>query len=83
MFQNFCAIIHHFTAITFDKEQLKKTAYKVLVWKLITIAFHRELSKKDCLQNIALGKAAWEFCSHVAMFIHACELGLLIGQSNQ
>ena len=43
------AIIHQLTAITFDKELLKKAACKVLVWKLITIAFHKELFKKNCL----------------------------------
>ena len=66
MCQNFCAIIHQLIAITFEK-----TACKVLVWKLITITFHRELSKKNCLQNIALKKDAWEFCSHVPMFMDA------------
>ena len=72
MFQNFCAIIHQLTAITFDEELLKKlpATYKVLFWKLITIAFHKELFKKNCLQNIALEKAAWEFRSHVPMFMH-------------
>ena len=73
MCQNFCAIIHQLTAVTFDKELLKKlpATCKVLVWKLITIAFHKELFKEDCLQNTALEKAAWEFCSLVPMFMHA------------
>ena len=50
----------------------ERTACKPLVLKLIPITFHKEQFKKICLQNFALEKAAWELCSRIPMFMHAC-----------
>ena len=49
-----------------------------IIHHLTAITFHKELFKKNCLQNIALEKAAWELCYHVPMFMHACLFSVAI-----
>ena len=72
MFQHVCAIIHQLTAITFDKEQLKKLPAKFWFGNLLQLHFIKNYLRKTACKILLWKKLPGNF---VPMFPCLCTPG--------
>ena len=69
MCQNLCAIIHHLTAITFDKELLKKLPAKYWFGNLLQLHFIKNYLRKAACKISLWKRLPGDF---VPMFLCLC-----------